>query len=68
MGACYWLVPRVSGKKLELVPLARVQPWLWFIGMVLFSFTGHITGLMGLPRRIYTTTYGDAAQAKTALA
>ena len=22
------------------------------------------TGLMGLPRRIYTTTYGDAAQAK----
>lgn len=64
MGACYWLVPRVSGKKLELVPLARVQPWLWFIGMVLFSFTGHITGLMGLPRRIYTTTYGDAAQAK----
>lgn len=64
MGASYWLVPRVSGKKLELLPLAKVQPWLWFLGMILFSFTGHITGLLGLPRRVYTTSYGDAAQAK----
>ena len=64
MGGAYWLVPKVSGRQLELGLLARVQPYLWFIGMVLFSFTGHITGLLGMPRRIYTTDYADAAQAK----
>lgn len=64
MGACYWLVPKISGRELELGLLAKVQPYLWFIGMAFFSFTGHITGLMGLPRRLFETGYGGAAQAK----
>ncbi|HEU5303038.1 MAG TPA: cbb3-type cytochrome c oxidase subunit I, partial [Gemmatimonadales bacterium] len=63
MGACYWLVPKVSGRELELKLLAKVQPYLWFLGMVLFSFTGHIAGLLGLPRRVFATGYADAAQA-----
>jgi cytochrome c oxidase subunit 1 len=63
MGTCYWLVPKVSGRSLELGLLARVQPYLWFLGMALFSFTGHIAGLMGLPRRVFTTNYGGAPQA-----
>src|SRR5262249_40296625 len=37
MGTAYWLVPRLLGKELELKPMAQVQPYLWFIGMVLFS-------------------------------
>lgn len=64
MGACYYLVPRVSGRALELGLLAKVQPYLWFLGMVLFSFTGHIAGLMGLPRRVFTTDYAGATQAQ----
>ncbi len=64
MGACYWLVPKVSGRELELGLLAKVQPYLWFLGMVLFSFTGHIAGLMGLPRRVFTTNFADATQAE----
>jgi cytochrome c oxidase subunit 1 len=63
MGACYWLVPKVSGRDLELSLLAKVQPYLWFLGMALFSFTGHVAGLLGLPRRVFATSYGDAAQA-----
>lgn len=63
MGGAYYFVPKVSGKGLELLPLARIQPYLWFLGMMLFSFTGHIAGLMGLPRRVYETNYGDAVQA-----
>jgi cytochrome c oxidase subunit 1 len=63
MGACYWLVPKVSGRDLELKLLAKVQPYLWFLGMALFSFTGHIAGLLGLPRRVFSTGYGDAPQA-----
>lgn len=65
MGGMYWLVPKVSGRKLEAVPLARVQPWLWFLGMVLFSFSNHIAGLMGVPRRVYTTDFGGSAVAKS---
>ena len=63
MGACYWLVPKASGRELELKLLARVQPYLWFLGMVLFSFVNHVTGLMGMPRRIFTDTYNGAPQA-----
>lgn len=60
MGAAYWLLPRLSGRELELGLLARVQPYLWFIGMMLFSFSNHITGLMGMPRRIYDASYGGS--------
>lgn len=64
MGACYWLVPKVSGRELELKLLAKVQPYLWFLGMVLFSFTGHVAGLLGLPRRVFATGYNGAPQAQ----
>ena len=63
MGASYWLLPRLTGRELELALLARVQPYLWFLGMLLFSFSNHITGLMGMPRRIYDASYGGAAAA-----
>lgn len=59
MGACYWLVPRLIGRRLELAPMARVQPWLWFAGMLLFSVPTHLTGLMGMPRRVFDASYGD---------
>jgi cytochrome c oxidase subunit I len=63
MGAAYWLLPRLSGRELELGLLARVQPYLWFVGMMLFSFSNHITGLMGMPRRIYDASYGGSTVA-----
>lgn len=65
MGATYWLWPRLTGNRLRLVSLARVQPWLWFVGMTLFSWVNHITGLLGMPRRVYDASYGGhpAAQA-----
>jgi cytochrome c oxidase subunit 1 len=53
MGASYVIVPRLLGRRLELAPMARVQPWLWFLGMLLFSIPTHLTGLMGMPRRYY---------------
>jgi cytochrome c oxidase subunit 1 len=65
MGAGYWLVPKLSGKELELKPMARVQPWLWFLGMLLFSIPTHITGLRGMPRRIYLGDYNGDPTAAT---
>ena len=39
--------------------MARVQPWLWFLGMLLFSIPTHLTGLMGMPRRVVDPRYAD---------
>lgn len=39
--------------------MARVQPWLWFLGMLLFSIPTHLTGLTGMPRRVFDPRYGD---------
>src|SRR6266508_1422027 len=64
MGASYWLLPRLTGRELELALLARVQPYLWFMGMLLFSFSNHITGLMGMPRRVYDAAYDGAVAAQ----
>jgi cytochrome c oxidase subunit I len=58
MGATYWLLPRLLGTRLELKPMARVQPYIWFGGMLLFSIPTHITGVMGMPRRVYDASYG----------
>jgi cytochrome c oxidase subunit 1 len=59
MGATYWLLPWLLQKRLELAPMARVQPYIWFAGMLLFSIPTHITGAMGMPRRVYDPSYGD---------
>jgi cytochrome c oxidase subunit 1 len=58
MGAAYWLWPRLTGKPLRLLALAKVQPYLWFVGMLIFSTVNHITGLLGMPRRVYDASYG----------
>jgi len=61
MGTTYYMLPRLLGRELELGLLARVQPYLWFLGMALFSFSNHITGLRGMPRRVYEASYGGSA-------
>ena len=63
MGGTYWLLPRISGRELRFKPLARLQPYLWFGGMALFSASYHIAGLRGLPRRVYSASLtGDYSQ------
>jgi cytochrome c oxidase subunit 1 len=62
-------MPRLLGRELKLIALARVQPWLWFIGMAIFSTSFHIAGLRGLPRRVYSASLaGDQGAAWSGLA
>jgi cytochrome c oxidase subunit 1 len=72
MGATYWLLPRLLGREVRFLGLARVQPWLWFGGMMLFSTSYHIAGLRGLPRRVYsgalTGEYGAPWETLTQIA
>lgn len=57
MGLCYWMAPRVLGREIALRPLATIQPYLWFLGMMLFAVVNHWTGLLGMPRRVFSTSY-----------
>jgi len=54
LGATYWMLPRILGRELRPLWLARLQPVLWFAGMSLFSTSYHLAGLRGLPRRVYS--------------
>jgi cytochrome c oxidase subunit I len=72
MGATYWLLPRLIARELRFEWLARIQPYLWIAGMVLFSTSYHIAGLRGMPRRVYsgalTGEYGSSWQPLTMVA
>src|SRR5262249_15740726 len=57
LGTCYWLMPRLLGRELKFRRLAQWQPYLWFAGMVMFSLSNHVTGLMGMPRRVFAADY-----------
>jgi cytochrome c oxidase subunit I+III len=55
-GAYYWL-PHVTGRMPAPV-LGTVAFWLIFIGFNLTFFIMHLTGLEGMPRRVYTYPAG----------
>jgi cytochrome c oxidase subunit 1 len=58
MAISYWLVPQITGKRLQWYGLAAIQPYLWFLGMVLMSNAMHREGLAGVPRRTAEPEYG----------
>ena len=49
----YYYGPLVTGKRLS-DRLGRAAFWLMFVGTNLTFFPMHFTGLMGMPRRVYT--------------
>ena len=51
-GIHYWY-PKVTGRMLS-ERLARWQFWLLYIGFILTFVPMHISGMLGMPRRIYT--------------
>jgi cytochrome c oxidase subunit 1 len=65
MGATYWWLPRLTGRELKFKWMATAQPYLWFIGMMIFSIPNHIAGLLGLPRRVFDVTFLGAPQAES---
>lgn len=51
-GILYWLLPKLTGKRLFTTKLALAQAWTWFFGMALFANSYHLLGLhYGAPRR-----------------
>lgn len=60
-GVAYWLIPHLTGRQLtkKMNKMGMIQISLWGIGMFNMSFSMHILGLLGAPRRTAYTTYGD---------
>lgn len=50
----YWL-PKMTGRMMNET-LGHWNFWLMTVGMLLGFFTMHITGLVGMPRRVFTYT------------
>jgi cytochrome c oxidase subunit 1 len=51
-GILYWLLPKLTNKKLFSPKLALAQAWTWFFGMLLFANSYHLLGLhYSVPRR-----------------
>jgi cytochrome c oxidase subunit I len=53
MGAVYFWFPKMSGRMLD-EQLGRWNFWISFIGFNLAFLPMHLTGLLGMPRRVYT--------------
>jgi cytochrome c oxidase subunit I len=65
VGCAYWLVPRLTGRRLWAPKLALAQTYAWFAGMAVMSTAMHWAGLLGSPRRTDDVSYfgSTAAQA-----
>jgi cytochrome c oxidase subunit I len=53
MGAVYFWFPKMSGRMLD-EKLGRWNFWIAFVGFNLAFLPMHLTGLLGMPRRVYT--------------
>lgn len=61
MGIAYYLIPLITRRQLVGRGIARIQPYLYGFGLVVF-FAGMFTaGQQGVPRRHWDITFGGAA-------
>ncbi len=59
-GATYYLLPLVFRRKVAFWGLARIQPYLFAAGMLIFTVTMTFAGTFGVPRRHWDISFRDA--------
>ena len=57
LAAVYYWMPKITGRLLD-ERLGKVSFWLIFVGFNLLFFPMHLSGLLGMPRRVYTYSPG----------
>jgi cytochrome c oxidase subunit 1 len=57
MGATYYLIPLIFRKKIALFGLAKLQPWVFGLGIAVLAVSMYILGAFGVPRRHYDITF-----------
>ncbi|HWP39154.1 MAG TPA: cbb3-type cytochrome c oxidase subunit I [Gemmatimonadales bacterium] len=60
MGVTYYVLPLIFRKKVAFYPLARIQPYLFAIGMLIFSVAMTFAGTFGVPRRHWDISFENA--------
>jgi cytochrome c oxidase subunit I len=60
MGVTYYVIPLIFRKQVAFWKLARIQPYLFAGGMVIFSMAMTFAGTFGVPRRSYDISSADA--------
>jgi len=60
MGATYYLIPLVFQRKVAFWKLAKIQPYLFAGGMLVFTLSMTFAGSFGVPRRHWDITLTDA--------
>ncbi|MEE9223939.1 MAG: cbb3-type cytochrome c oxidase subunit I [Thermoplasmata archaeon] len=61
MGASYYMITGIRKRQLWKPWIARIQPYISFIGLFIFGIAGTIAGYLGAPRRTADVSYGGAA-------
>lgn len=60
MGATYYLLPLVFQRKVAFWKLARIQPYLFAGGMLIFTMAMTFAGSFGVPRRHWDISFATA--------
>jgi cytochrome c oxidase subunit I len=60
MGATYYLIPLIFQRKVAFWKAAKVQPYLFAGGMLIFTLSMTFAGTFGVPRRHWDITFSQA--------
>ena len=60
MGVTYYVIPLIFRKKVAFYGMARWQPYVFAIGMLIFSMAMTFAGSFGVPRRHWDITFAGA--------
>jgi cytochrome c oxidase subunit 1 len=60
MGVTYYVIPLIFRKQIAFWSLAKIQPYLFAGGMLIFSIAMTFAGTFGVPRRHWDITFANA--------
>ncbi len=60
MGITYYLIPLIFRREVAFFPMAKIQPYVFAGGMVVFSLAMTFAGTFGVPRRHWDMTFSGA--------
>ena len=60
MAVTYYLIPLVFRKRVAFWGMARIQPYVFSIGMTIFTMTMTFAGSFGVPRRHWDISFSQA--------
>lgn len=60
MGVTYYVIPLIFRREIAFYPLAKIQPYLFALGMLVFSMAMTLAGTFGVPRRHWDIGFNQA--------